>query len=218
MKAPSGHWHQQSLQFKYTQALRVRPGSRAAHSANGPENCFIIAESKSPILCARDLSVNPHISFEDCPPLDYLLVPGGRGTRKEVYNEALTGFVRRQAEHCQALLSVCTGSFILHAAGQLSGKKATTHWASLERLRALGDVEVIEERFVEDGNIWTSAGISAGIDLMLAFIARTFGEQIAGDVQFNSEYFPATTRYGKVEQHPDAPTYLRRSRLHCRNH
>jgi len=119
MKAPSGHWHQQSLQFKYTQALRVRPGSRAAHSANGPENCFIIAESKSPILCARDLSVNPHISFEDCPPLDYLLVPGGRGTQKEVYNEALTGFVRRQAEHCQALLSVCTGSFILHAAGQL---------------------------------------------------------------------------------------------------
>lgn len=156
--------------------------------ANGPENCFIIAESKSPILCARDLSVNPHISFEDCPPLDYLLVSGGRGTRKEVYNEALTGFVRQQAEHCQALLSVCTGSFILHAAGQLSGR------------------------------IWTSAGISAGIDLMLAFIARTFGEQTAGDVQFSSEYFPATTSYGKVEQHPDAPTYLRRSRLHCRKH
>jgi transcriptional regulator GlxA family with amidase domain len=92
----------------------------------------------------------------------------------------------------------------------LSGKKATTHWASLDRLRALGDVEVVEERFVEDGNIWTSAGISAGIDLMLAFIAHTAGEKAAGQVQFSSEYYPAPTVYGQPEQHPDAPMYLKR--------
>lgn len=178
--------------------------------AGGPENCFIVAESKSPIICARDLSINPHVSFNDCPKLDYLLVPGGHGTRKEVNNPALTEFVAKQAQHCQTVLSVCTGSFILHAAGLLSGKKATTHWASLDRLRALGDVEVIEERFVNDGNIWTSAGISAGIDLMLAFIAHTAGEKAAGRVQFSSEYYPDPTVYGQPEQHPDAPMYLKR--------
>lgn len=177
--------------------------------AGGPEDCFIIAESKSPITCARGLSINPHISFEDSPKLDYLLVPGGRGTRKEVENRSLLAFVERQAKGCQAVLSVCTGSFILHAAGLLSGKKATTHWASLERLRALGDVKVLEKRFVEDGSIWTSAGISAGMDLMLAFIARTSGEDAAGEVQFSAEYYPDSTHYSEPESRPNAPGYLK---------
>lgn len=177
--------------------------------AGGPEDCLIIAESKSPITCARGLSINPHISFEDSPKLDYLLVPGGRGTRKEVENRSLLEFVERQAKHCQAVLSVCTGAFILHAAGLLSGKNATTHWASLERLRALGDVKVVERRFVEDGSIWTSAGISAGIDLMLAFIARTSGEDAAGEVQFSAEYYPDSTHYGEPEARPNAPGYLK---------
>lgn len=177
--------------------------------AGGPEDCFIIAESNSPITCARGLSINPHISFEDSPKLDYLLVPGGRGTRKEVENRPLLEFVERQANQCQAVLSVCTGSFILHAAGLLSGKNATTHWASLERLRALGDVKVVEKRFVEDGSIWTSAGISAGMDLMLAFIAKTSGEDAAGEVQFSAEYYPDTTHYGKLEVRPNVPGYLK---------
>ena len=177
--------------------------------AGGPEDCFIIAESKSPITCARGLSINPHISFEDSPKLDFLLVPGGRGTRKEVENRSLLAFVERQAKGCQAVLSVCTGSFILHAAGLLSGKNATTHWASLERLRALGDVKVLEKRFVEDGSIWTSAGISAGMDLMLAFIARTSGEDVASEVQFSAEYYPDSTHYGEPEGRPNAPGYLK---------
>ena len=97
-------------------------------------------------------------------------MPGGEGTRKEVDNQVLIDFIADQAKHCKAVLSVCTGSFLLHRAGLLSGKKATTHWNSLDRLRALGDVEVVEERIVNDGNIWSSAGVSSGIDLMLAFI------------------------------------------------
>ncbi|MBL3827291.1 DJ-1/PfpI family protein [Marinobacter sp. MW3] len=179
--------------------------------ADGPENCFIVGESQTAISCARGLSVNPQISFEDCPKLDYLLVPGGQGTRKEVQNRVLLEFVESQARHCQAVLSVCTGAFILHAAGLLADKKATTHWASLARLRALGNVEVMEKRFVRDGNIWTSAGVSAGIDLMLAFIASIAGDEVAGQVQFNSEYYPASTSYGGFELHPDAPAYLKRS-------
>ncbi|MDF0750928.1 DJ-1/PfpI family protein [Marinobacter sp. 71-i] len=178
---------------------------------NGPDNCFIIGQSESPITCARGLSINPQVSFDACPKLDYLLVPGGQGTRKEVENHTLVEFVESQARGCQAVLSVCTGSFVLHAAGLLANKRATTHWASLDRLKALEQVEVVEERFVRDGNIWTSAGISAGIDLMFAFIASIAGDEVAGQVQFSAEYYPAATNYGGFEKHPSAPMYLKRS-------
>ncbi len=177
--------------------------------ANGPERCLVVAQTMEPVVCAKGLSINPHASFASCPPLDYLLVPGGQGTRQEVNNQTLLDFVAGQAKGCKAVLSVCTGAFILHAAGLLSGKKATTHWASLERLRVIGDVTVVEERFVRDGNIWSSAGVSAGTDLMLAFIAAVRGEEAAGKVQLQSEYYPSSVRYGGFEKHPQAPAYIR---------
>jgi len=177
--------------------------------ADGPANCLLVAESMAPVLCAKGMSVNPHTSFENCPPLDYLLLPGGQGTRAEVNNPKLLSFVASQATHCQALLSVCTGAFLLHAAGLLQGKRATTHWASLQRLRALGDVQVIEERYTQDGKIWCSAGVSAGIDLTLKFIAETAGEAAAGKVQFAAEYFPDPIRYGDAARHGEAPAYLK---------
>jgi nicotinamidase-related amidase len=93
----------------------------------------------------------------------------------------------------------------------LSGRSATTHWASLDRLRALGDVQVIEARHVQDGKVWTSAGVSAGIDLMLAFIASEAGEDAAGKVQFHSEYYPSPVRYGDYDSHAQAPAYLKSS-------
>lgn len=175
----------------------------------GPENCLIVAEKREPLACANRLSVIPHTSFADCPPLDFLLVPGGQGTRREVANAAMTSFVAKQASHCKAILSVCTGSFILHAAALLSGRRATTHWASLQRLRELGDVDVVEQRFVHDGNIWTSAGVSAGTDLMLAFIADFAGIDIAGKVQATAEYYPDSTIYGAFNRSDQAPAYLR---------
>jgi transcriptional regulator GlxA family with amidase domain len=179
--------------------------------ADGPENCLIIAQTLAPVICAKGLSVNPHVSFETCPPLDYLLIPGGQGTRQEVNNPVLLEFIASQSRHCKSVLSVCTGSFVLHAAGLLSGKKATTHWGSLDRLRALGDVEVLEERFVRDGDIWSSAGVSAGTDLLLAFIADTMGEEVAGKVQFAAEYYPSSKRYGDYENHAQAPNYIKTS-------
>ena len=177
--------------------------------ADGPQHCVIVAQTLAAVTCAKGLSINPHVAFADCPPLDYLLVPGGQGTRREVDNPVLLEFVARQAANCQAVLSVCTGSFVLHAAGLLSGRKATTHWASLDRLRALGDVQVIEQRFVRDGSVWTSAGVSAGTDLMLAFIASVAGDEAAGKVQFGAEYYPDTTRYGGFENHAQAPAYIK---------
>lgn len=177
--------------------------------AGGPENCLIVAQTLVPVICAKGLSINPHVDFATCPALDYLLVPGGQGTRQEVSNPAMLAFLSAQAKHCKAVLSVCTGSFVLHAAGLLSGKRATTHWGSLARLRALGDVEVVEERFVRDGDVWTAAGVSAGMDLMLAFIASMSGEHAAGQVQFNAEYYPSAIRYGGFERHAQAPGYIR---------
>lgn len=179
--------------------------------ADGPEGCFIVGQATAPVVCAKGMSINPHRSFDDCPALDYLLVPGGQGTRTEVSNPALVSFVATQAKHCKAVLSVCTGSFVLHVAGLLAGKRATTHWGSLDRLRALGDVTVVEERWVRDGDIWSSAGVSAGTDLMLAFIADTAGDEVAGKVQFGAEYFPSDVRYGEFDKHPQAPAYIKRS-------
>lgn len=176
--------------------------------ANGP-TCHVVAQSLSPVLCAKGLSVNPSTDFDHCPRLDYLLVPGGQGTRTEVHNPILTQFVANQAETCKAVLSVCTGSFVLHAAGLLSGKRATTHWASLDRLRALGDVTVVQDRFVHDGRVWSSAGVSAGIDLALAFIAHEASQEVAGKVQFQAEYYPSGARYGDYARQPQSPRYIR---------
>lgn len=177
--------------------------------AGGPEQCLIVAESARPIACAKGLSVVPHVDFANCPELDYLLVPGGQGTRTEVSNRALVDFIATQSKRAKAVLSVCTGAFLLHAAGLLSGRRATTHWASLDRLRELGDVDVVEDRFVRDGAVWTSAGVSAGIDLTLAFISEVAGPEAAGKVQFGAEYYPSSAKYGGLENHPKAPAYIR---------
>jgi len=176
--------------------------------AGGPEKYLMIAETADPVTCANGMILTPHASFNNAPQLDFLLIPGGFGTRAQVKNEKLTAFVAAQAKNCKAVLSVCTGSFILHAADLLNGKRATTHWLSLEDLRRLGGVEVVEERFVIDGNIWTSSGVSAGIDLALEFINHEADEQTAGKVQSFAEYYPSGNLYGKFHRDPKAPGYL----------
>jgi transcriptional regulator GlxA family with amidase domain len=175
----------------------------------GPADCLMIAEKKDPVKCFNGMIITPHKSFEESPALDYLLVPGGRGTRKEVENKSLIEFVARQAEGCRFVLSVCTGSLILHSAGLLKGKKATTHFSMLDNLRNLAEVEVIEKRFVKDGKIWTSAGVSAGIDMALELVAQEAGEETAGKVQLYAEYYPAGTRFGNAHSEPQAPAYLK---------
>ncbi len=177
--------------------------------ADGPEQRLIIAQSLEPVTCAKGLMVVPHRAIGQCPQLDFLLVPGGQGTRREEENPALVGFIAEQAKRCRAVLSVCTGAFLLHRAGLLAGRQATAHWNSLDRLRALRDVTVVEERIVRDGSIWSSAGVSAGTDLMLAFIAETASEEAAGKVQFAAEYYPSGQRYGNPDRSPMAPGYLK---------
>ncbi|GAB3670140.1 DJ-1/PfpI family protein [Salinisphaera aquimarina] len=174
----------------------------------GPEHCLLVGEHDRPVRCAKGLMLRPDATFDSCAALDYLLIPGGRGTRREVDNPRLIDFVTTQARQCQAVLSVCTGSFVLHRAGLLSGRPATTHWASLDRLRALGDVDVVEQRYTHSDTIWTSAGISAGMDMTLAFIAATAGAETAGEVQRWAEYYPDGVRHGSAHTAPGLPAYI----------
>jgi transcriptional regulator GlxA family with amidase domain len=177
---------------------------------NGPKECLIISEHTKPVVCAKGLRLLADCTFSDCPPLDYLVVPGGKGSRKEVNNARLIDFIKRHGQTCRAVLSVCTGAFLLQKAGLLSGRRATTHWRSLDRLAETGDVTVIQERFVQDGPIWTSAGISAGIDMALAFIASIAGPEVAGRVQLNAEYYPSETFYPTGESGEPLPKYIAR--------
>ena len=98
--------------------------------AEGPENRTIVSETMEPVRCTKGLVLHPHETFGTCPELDYLLVPGGHGTRAQAVNRVLLDFIGRQARGCRAVLSVCTGAFLLHAAGLLAGRKGTTHWGS----------------------------------------------------------------------------------------
>ncbi len=161
---------------------------------NGPK-LVTISETGAPVSSTKNLTITPDYTIENCPALDYLLVPGGQGTRTEVNNKNLISFIAKQATHCEQVLSVCTGAFMLHQAGLLNDKQATTHWASLDRLRALSKVSVLEQRFVNDGNIWTSAGIAAGMDMALAFIAAISDEKTAGNIQLQTEYYPQQKIY-----------------------
>jgi transcriptional regulator GlxA family with amidase domain len=182
-----------------------------ARAAGGPRERLLIAECSDPVPCANGMLVHPHSIASDVAPLDYLLVPGGAGARVASANEGLVRFIAEQAEHCKAVLAVCTGVFLLHRAGLLHGRSVTTHWAHIDELRALDGVSVVPERFCEDGPIWTSAGVSAGIDMLLAFIAKVDGEAAAGKVQLGAEYYPDAKRYGGLDRHPKAPEYVRRT-------
>lgn len=183
-------------------------GMWSAH-AEGPEQRLIVAQSTEPVTGAKGLTITPNVSFVQCPKLDVLVVPGGQGTRREVENAALISFISEQAKYCKAVLAVCTGAFLLHRAGLLKGRRATTHWNSLDRLRAVGDVTVVEDRFVKDGIIWSSAGVSAGTDMVLAFVASYAGEEAAAKTQAAAEYYPSSIKYGNFHKHPKAPRYIK---------
>jgi transcriptional regulator GlxA family with amidase domain len=166
----------------FTMAKGVRPDDRVV----------TIAQSREPVRCAKGLRVIPDHGFDDTPKLDVVLVPGGQGTRREVSNPVLIEWLRKTGAQCQWVTSVCTGSLLLHEAGFAKGKRVTTHWTFVEQLRARGDVEVLEHvRYVRDGNLVTSAGVSAGIDMSLWLLGQIHGVTVARQVQRFMEYDPA---------------------------
>ena len=159
---------------------------------------LLVAQTREPVRAAKGMLFTPDRSFDDCPPLDVLLIPGGEGTRREVDNEALVQFARRVGQGAAWVTSVCTGAFILRRAGFLAGRRATTHWSAMEMLRAEPDVTVVEQRFVHDGNVITAAGVSAGIDMALYLVGLLASPQVARNVQKFIEYYPEPP-YAKEE-------------------
>ena len=151
-----------------------------------------VAEEMRTIRCAKGLRVEPDFAFADAPVLDVVLVPGGQGTRREVANPVLIEWLRKTAERCAWVTSVCTGALLLHEAGPARGRRVTTHFDYVERLRARGDVTVLERvRYVRDGNLVTSAGVSAGIDMALWLTGQLYAPDVARRVQRYIEYDPA---------------------------
>lgn len=178
------------------------------HKYCGGPKPVLLAQSDAPVTCAHGMRVLPDQTFANCGALKYLLVPGGYAAFEEMKNPLLTDFVQQRSEQVRAILSVCSGSFILLAAGLLRGRQAATNWKVIGMLRQAG-VEVLEQRFVQDGKVWTSAGVSAGIDATLALIAAEAGEAVASQVQLNAEYYPSPKTYGTAHRVPAAAAYFR---------
>lgn len=152
---------------------------------------YIAAKSLEPVPSDCGLGLVPTTTFADCPPLDLLCVPGGGvGVMAAAGDRETIDFVRSQARQAKYVTSVCTGAFILGAAGILRGRRATTHWAFADLLPMVGATHE-KARIVKDGNVITAGGVTSGIDFGLSVIAEIAGEDVAKAIQLGVEYDPA---------------------------
>jgi transcriptional regulator GlxA family with amidase domain len=138
------------------------------------------------------MRVEPDETWATAPPIDVLVYPGGMGTRDQLGDERIRSWVRDVAQRGALMTSVCTGSLVYADAGLLDGRPATTHWASLDQLAALGTgIQVRpEDRFVDSGEIITASGVSAGIDMALHLVRRLHSEERARQVRRYIQYDP----------------------------
>lgn len=175
----------------------VRLDESARRESLSPFDAGLVAEADRAVTTAGGMTVQPRWRFDDCPALDILLVPGGWGVRRQLGNARALAWLQARAREVELLCSVCTGSMLLGTAGLLEGRRATTHWRSLDWMEeVLPAVTVNRTRhFVRDGHVWTSAGISAGIDMALAIVAELHGEATARATARYMEYaYPETDR------------------------
>ena len=162
---------------------------------NWPEDgatVFTVGWTTEPIACAKGARVLADHTWETAPAPDVVVWPGGRGTRPMLGDDAVRERVRGLAAAGALMTSVCTGSLVYADAGLLDGRPATTHWASLDRLAELGSgIEVdADARFVDDGDVVTAAGVSAGIDMALHLVARLHSRERAAEVRRYIQYDP----------------------------
>ena len=160
-----------------------------------PEDAYTVSclsEHGEPVHCAKGLVVQAHQAFADAPPLEVLLYPGGQGTRLQLNDAARLEWVRAKRAEVALMTSVCTGSLVFAAAGILRHRPATTHWASLDTLAELDPTIDVrpDARFVDDGDVVTAAGVSAGIDMALHLVLRLAGKDRARAVRRGIQYDP----------------------------
>lgn len=149
----------------------------------------VAAKTRDPVPSDCGLSLVPTTTFTACPQADLLCVPGGYGVSQAMADPDTVAFVRAQGAKAKYVTSVCTGAFILGAAGLLQGKRATTHWAYRHLLDKVGAVRE-DARVVRDGNVFTGGGVTAGIDFALTLVAEIAGAEVAQSLQLGLEYDP----------------------------
>lgn len=166
--------------------------SWAAHSALRPEVLTFSADGAG-VRCAKGLRLLPDTSRDEVGPLHVLVHPGGRGTRTLVRDHEHLAWLRAVRAETMLMTSVCTGALVYAAAGLLAGRPATTHWAALDELVQLDPSVLVdtEARYVDDGDVVTSAGVSAGIDMALHLVARLDSDDAARAVRRGIQYDPA---------------------------
>ena len=154
---------------------------------SSPFKVFTISEKNKSVVTTGGLKVTSNYNFLNSPPIDILLIPGGRGTRKLLNNKSVLSWIKSQKK-IDLMLSVCTGSLLLAAAGLLKNKKATTHWSAEDLLRKISpSTIVVKKRFIMD-TICTSAGVASGIDLSLKVVENYFGQIVANNTSKYMEY------------------------------
>jgi cyclohexyl-isocyanide hydratase len=151
---------------------------------------LLLWKNLAPVRSENGLTILPMATLADCPPLDLVFVPGGPGINPLLEDQEVLAFLRRAAASARYVVSVCTGSLVLGAAGLLRGRRAATHWMSRDLLPALG-AEPVAERVVIDGNVFTGGGVTAGIDVALSVVSEIAGRAMAEAIQLAIEYDPA---------------------------
>jgi cyclohexyl-isocyanide hydratase len=149
----------------------------------------LVGATIDPVVSDRGLTIVPTTTIEAAPACDLLVVPGGPGTDDAMLDADWVGFVRDQSQKARWIFGICTGSLLLGAAGLLRGKHAGGHWLARDLLKQFG-ATVVDDRMVVDGNIFTSGGVTAGIDMAFRVVAEIAGEEAAKRIQLQIEYDP----------------------------
>jgi transcriptional regulator GlxA family with amidase domain len=229
--------------------LEVFVGAREARVRGGERDpgyeAFVTGLTSSPVRADNGLTMVPELPLARLPPIDTLIIAGGRGARRAATMPAVVKAVQRAARNVRRVASVCTGAFVLAAAGLLDGKRATTHWAYCAELSATFPAVKVDADpiFVRDGRLWTSAGVTAGIDLALAMVEEDLGRELAclvarwlvvfvrragGQSQFSAQLSAQTASRAPLRElqawmvdHPEAaldvPSLARRAAMSVRN-
>ncbi len=177
--------------FGPVEAFVISEWPGAAPTDPRPFDVVTVAEAVSPVTMRGGVRVVPDHDLASCPRLDVLLVPGGPGTRSEFRNPALLSFLRLRAADVEVVCSVCTGAALLANAGLLAGRAATTNRRAFDWVVSVAPRDVRwdrERRWVDEGRIATSAGVSAGTDMALHLVARLAGEEVATAAAARMEY------------------------------